>query len=986
MNTFERHFEDFPAFLGSILAWSPHYIVPVAKKACKLLKTVPDIEAFQRNPDLIKYRNYFRLSNVSVRNQRIAVVDDATQHTSTLQEYRRYFENLGATVRTFSFVGHEAVVQGRRWKEDALAEISKSLPEPVYQEYILQQSYHLLKSGNHFDLDHLIFEAPMTSSEYEHFLRAVKPFGLLLFVEDYFLKSTTRRFSLDDVAFFNDVAYLKHKSIGLGSLRKLKFSYSPDEKKLFFSPLVFPTWDFRNCDIGSLLFQNVPFTLPYDVPDSVDKANQGSLLRIYYNIYFSYAISLAKAFLQEEILNPQARPQIVLRHNDLDALLGTAKAEKLSKDIRRFLGEASRYEYQSLVGRAVSPSRSSRYSEFGEVIDDLKRGYAKRLSRKRSRVGVHYYLPYERLFRQFSNKAALSEGLDYYCDFGIVVPETVIDSSRGQILRACRAGEPSPDYSWRRTQVLIPLAIGQFAAVIGKGTTVSATVLTKLLANFAFDYPSDLYHELHCLIGEPDRYGTLVRAYHPHRAPSKPSLYDTARISEFYHWNKEQKTFSVKNHKRLVAQAQEVFDERQEVPYSEIVTYFRFLAKVYRIFNKRDALKRPVDILNTLAICREENYFFSHVLFNIRSSMEDLGLALDGAEEDRAGCLQRARDQANSADDKVGFADRLDETFKTLNAQLGGDLEFAGILRRIRKNRHPFTTGFKGTIESLRNIVEMEIVAGAIASASTLESRAYLMILAEPRFTEVLRQQGIKTEEELNILIHDGPRCSRVSAALYQNIRDRVTALPREEPLLMTRLNMESLERAKNTATHYVYRNELSRIALLYIDFTGLRSIEEPKEDIISRYYRVVMQNARLRGGEILYGGRGGDDAFTVAFRDMDPLLACAMDIKKDFAEDLFLSSGDRDVKFGVSFVVFPGPSKETDIIQCWGDAKDCCEFKGRTFRNRGNLLISERTYDTLKVTHSDSIAAQFRRVEAASFKKLSPVYSYAGIVPLRKT
>src|SRR5439155_6811955 len=123
-------FEDFPEFLDHILEWHPDHIVPVAKKACKLLKTIPT-KAFEANPDLIKYRNYFKLSNVSVRKKRIAVVDDATQHTATLQEYRRYFENLGAEVRTFSFVGHEAVVQGSRWKEDRLAEISRSLPEPV---------------------------------------------------------------------------------------------------------------------------------------------------------------------------------------------------------------------------------------------------------------------------------------------------------------------------------------------------------------------------------------------------------------------------------------------------------------------------------------------------------------------------------------------------------------------------------------------------------------------------------------------------------------------------------------------------------------------------------------------------------------------------------------------------------------------------------------------------------------------------------------
>jgi adenine/guanine phosphoribosyltransferase-like PRPP-binding protein len=105
-NTFNEYFEGFSEFLKKILGWNPDYVVPVAKKACKLLKTLPDTDAFRQNPDLIKYRNYFKFTNSDIRGKRIAVVDDATQYTSTLQEYRRYFENLGATVRTFSFVGH----------------------------------------------------------------------------------------------------------------------------------------------------------------------------------------------------------------------------------------------------------------------------------------------------------------------------------------------------------------------------------------------------------------------------------------------------------------------------------------------------------------------------------------------------------------------------------------------------------------------------------------------------------------------------------------------------------------------------------------------------------------------------------------------------------------------------------------------------------------------------------------------------------------
>jgi hypothetical protein len=152
MNTFERHFADFPAFMSGILSWHPDYLVPVAKKACKLIKTV-ELHAPGLDTDaILRYRTFFQLSGAPLKGKKVAVVDDAAQFTSTLSEYRQYFENQGAVVRTFSFVGHDDLSAGKRPKEDHLAEIAKFLPGPVYNEYILQQSSHLLNSGCHFEV------------------------------------------------------------------------------------------------------------------------------------------------------------------------------------------------------------------------------------------------------------------------------------------------------------------------------------------------------------------------------------------------------------------------------------------------------------------------------------------------------------------------------------------------------------------------------------------------------------------------------------------------------------------------------------------------------------------------------------------------------------------------------------------------------------------------------------------------------------------
>src|SRR6266536_195936 len=667
-STFERHFEDFPDFLKKILAWRPDYLVPVAKKACKLLKTLPDINAFQKNPDLIKYRNYFKLTNAEIHNKRISILDDATQYMSTLQEYRRYFESLGAIVRTFSFDGHEAVVEGVRWKEDPLAEISKSLSEPAYQEYILQQSYHLLTSGNHFDLDHLVFAVPMAEAQLDHFLEIIRRHGLLLFTDDHRVQTQARRFSLNDARFFGDVPFLSHPSVAFGPLRKIKFDFDAASKTLFFSPLVFPTWHFSRCDVGAGLFRDVPFTIPFAVPRTIDKKNEGALLRVYTNLYFVCAVSFAKAFAQH-VLKPNGwADDVRLRHNDLDALLGFAATQKLIPQIMTFVSNDDRYDFAGDRWKEESlDHRKGKYSDFGQVIDDLKRGYEQKLEKKRSRIGVHYYFTYDHLFQRFRNQTALSEGLDYYCDFGIVVPETIIDRNNGRVVRACRAGEPKFDYDWLRNQVLIPLAIDLFVSKDSRAKGIDATLLNKVLANFIFDYPGEVYPQLHCLVGEPYLYGTFIRVYHPQRACRKPSLYESSRISDFYSWNDSKKAFFLKQPRKLANAARQVFDQHQEVPYSEIVTYFRFLARVYSIFKRSKRLKRHVDALNMFSICGEENHFLAHVLFNVTRALEDIGLTFAENKVETRKCLREARGQAEAAADKLDFCAFAEEAMKIVN-------------------------------------------------------------------------------------------------------------------------------------------------------------------------------------------------------------------------------------------------------------------------------------------------------------------------------
>ena len=203
---------------------------------------------------------------------------------------------------------------------------------------------------------------------------------------------------------------------------------------------------------------------------------------------------------------------------------------------------------------------------------------------------------------------------------------------------------------------------------------------------------------------------------------------------------------------------------------------------------------------------------------------------------------------------------------------------------------------------------------------------------------------------------------------------------------MATRLQHGARSRAANIATTHVYRFNLTQAAFLYIDFTGLRLIPEPKQDIISRYYSLVEKCARRRSATWLYGGQDGDDAYTFLFPNIEPALQCARDIKQEFSENLFLHSNEWDVKFGLSFVAFPEKKREESVLKGWGTAKDCCEYKGNAFRNRGDLIISEETMTELQNKGQIEVLTRFDVIAGEYVKGTqSQIFRFLDIAPLTK-
>jgi hypothetical protein len=975
MNTFERSFKSSPPFLERLLSWRPDYIVPVAKKGCKLLKSCSELPNIRIDPDRVRYKQFFELREPVVIGKRIAVVDDATQYTSTLLDYRKFFEAKGALVGTFSFVGHERLFEGRNDKYDEAAEIGRFLPGPVYQEYILQQSYWLLRKGHHFDLDHLIFESRLPKEDFEAFCAILRKHGQLLSLPDYFPGSPIKRFSLNELLFHSSIPFISEGSVTYGPINKLKFSYDSEKEILAFSPMVFPSWDGQVAKTNPIDFADCPFTLPFSVPRRIDLGNRGLLLRTYANISWMAAISLTQSFATLMREESCLSSTLTVRRTDLDATFGSDVTKAICESATHYVNHAAN---ASMVRHPVTYTPTERVSGkrfrgFGDVIDHCKARYEKRVRTSRRRVGVHYYLPYDQLFGRYGDPAELSEALDYHCDLGVVVPETILRD--GKVFRACRSGEPDSDTAWKRTQVLIPLAIDQLRKQLGqKVASVEPMLLNKVLANFLFDYPWEAHRDLHCLLGVPNDFGALVHVHHRNRAPTPMSFYAAAKISPHYQWDKANGKFAATPTSGFSESVKELFDERQEVPFTSITTYFRLLGEIYKQF-------KNVDVLNLLSIGREENCFYNHVLFNIRSAFSELSTVNDSMDVETTGsCLYESGKQAASARDKLIGARGMGSLMKRIKRTFEHEYDFVTALATIERNCYAFTSGFYGTLDLLDRICYLQALLCNLGLFYKTGSEKYWKQVQKchsalhrgisvelPSFSGTLRKRDV---------------FEQMWKTLFPELENWMRELPREEPPLAAKIVHDARRRARNIATNYCYRHQLCDLTLLYIDFSGLRTIPEPKEDIISEYYRAVEKAMDRRGGFRLYGGRDGDDAYTLLFRVPAHAALCAEDIKREWLSSLFLSRTNCDVKFGIAYGVLPKNDKEPVILQCWGRAKDMCEFKGPGFRNRGNLLIDHTTSAALGQSNHVQILDDFIPLDSATTPSGDRVYCHKRISP----
>jgi hypothetical protein len=214
----------------------------------------------------------------------------------------------------------------------------------------------------------------------------LKTLGLLLPLEDYFLKQKIERFSLINPSFFNKLPFFSDESVNLGQILKIKFTYNTETQKLNFSPLVFPVWDYKNKNLKKSDFCDVPFYLPFDIPSTYSSKNRDTLLRIYYNLQFAYIGGFAKAFFQQ-LSSFDLYSSLKIKRDDLNAIMEIEKSAKFIESLKDYICYHERQEFAEKNNfQKLSSAAKNRFYSFGEVIGYLKNNYEKLCRKNKERV------------------------------------------------------------------------------------------------------------------------------------------------------------------------------------------------------------------------------------------------------------------------------------------------------------------------------------------------------------------------------------------------------------------------------------------------------------------------------------------------------------------------------------------------------------------------------------------------------------------------
>lgn len=937
MNTYKKYSERISDFFQTILDSNPDYIVPVERKGCKLLRSL-HLNHLEITPQ-IRYKQFFDNNKPDMRGKRVAIIDDASKFTSTLFEYREYFEKLGATVDTYSFVGQESLRTGEREQYDGKAHIFQFLNESTYQEYIIQQSIELSKEDNFFDVDHLVFRTKMVKDRFDLLFAQIEGLGMLDYSGDVYTPEVLTKFCLYDFTFSYRVPF--DNSIGIYNcpMQKIRFAYNEDCETLSIVPLALVSWD-SNASVDLMdVFNTIGISPLYELGSKIESEG------MYMNIMYICCLYLLKSFLSQITGFPELE-QLEIEDYDLLAYVGSERVKLLKESIATFLKYSINCNTYTLQ-RFPKPFDSlPKFRSVLGLMRHLRGEYERRIAANNSVLGIRYFLSYDELFARYNGRASLMKWVDILCDRGVLVARNI--SFNGVYCRACRSGEADYDHMENKTSILLPIIIDTCGKRDGKVYRIRSTLLNKIIANLSYDYPNDTY-DFHNFFTKPYLYGPFTYVKNQLNEEVEISLYDAEQISRYCAYDEKNREFIALAPEYITGDIN-AFSQCDMVPFTEIISYIDCLRRISDQLDKADAL-------NELAICREQDTYYRHVHFDIITAHTNIMTAYYTPKPEKAErCLRDAAKIINEAIKKLNYEQK--SIFSRLEATVGTDIRYRIAYQTIIKSKIDFDSSFLHLLPNLRNVAHIEqALTNLMLYRITLNIKYLAKFYKVAQTVDAINAKEIEKlstlygsaeSDEYNKLFETCEDSIRsVVDQLCQLLYTAIRELPKpKDSEHLLRAQRQNINLAVNRGIQYIKKHNLREYTLLHFDYSGYRNTDGSKAvNVIDHVQNTLPHLLNNFDCSLIYGLTGELACGTVLFSYMEDAIRCAKKIRYLF------SDSDSELtqvifKFGCCCrsIIDEKDIQHAHVKQAWDNAVDCSSQK----YVKAELMIAHDTYECL--------------------------------------
>lgn len=532
-----KYYKDFCSFIDEIEAWEPDYLIPVARKSCKLLSSVSQ-ELNSKICKKILYLEYFDYTSIDLVGKKIAIIDDVSHRATTIKDYRNKFVEKGcenSNIRTYAFIGHEDLRSPiNKLDKDIIIFKNRFLHERLYQEYLSIQSSHLLLKTFQTDIDHLVIQTDIhgfTSEDFKQLLSVVDPLGYCYELNHI---DGLRRFGVQFHSLLNTdfISKRLHLNIKNDFFFKIKFVYNEKKEQLTCIPIYFPKIEFESLSKEDFAQLPFPFRLPLSFSNNPNIDRKTLEKMMFWNVclfcntlvtrYFYSQLSLTAADLFKKFR------QFNVRSNDLSRYLGEEIATPVSEGIKNYiLSETSEFDeaFKAMnFNEGMFPKTYSPNNDYRKFINYLRDGYKKeaekyyyQIEQKANPPKPEFDATVEQLIKvgDDTHPIVFSIFVDELCDLGVVVPRTKYVEEEKCWRRVYRSGENEPDkFSWRRTLAILTIGLRQLG---GKKHRI---YLEKVIANFTNDFPPYIdrkltqFNDSHCIYTIPYFFGPINHTLH----------------------------------------------------------------------------------------------------------------------------------------------------------------------------------------------------------------------------------------------------------------------------------------------------------------------------------------------------------------------------------------------------------------------------------------------------------------------------------------